>query len=53
MTRATFVTLFRLTPDLLAGRGRGLAFVGALVVNLVRRLRQVMEAVRLPGGWMS
>jgi hypothetical protein len=30
-----------------------LAFVGALVVNLVRRLRQVMEAVRLPGNWAS
>jgi hypothetical protein len=28
-----------------------LAFVGALVVNLVRRLRQVMEAVGLPGNW--
>jgi hypothetical protein len=28
-----------------------LAFVGALVVNLVRRLQQVMEAVRLPGHW--
>ncbi len=32
----------------------GLAgFIGALVVNLVRRLRTVMEAVRLPGGWAS
>jgi hypothetical protein len=32
----------------------GLAgFVGALVINLVRRLRQVMEAVRLPGNWAS
>jgi hypothetical protein len=32
----------------------GLAgFVGALVVNLVRRLRQVMEMVRVPGGWMG
>jgi hypothetical protein len=30
-----------------------LAFVGALVVNLVRRLRTVMEAVRLPGNWAS
>jgi hypothetical protein len=30
-----------------------LAFVGALVVNLVRRLRQVLEAVRAPGGWAS
>jgi hypothetical protein len=30
-----------------------LAFVGALVVNLVRRLRQVMEAVRVPGNWVS
>jgi hypothetical protein len=30
-----------------------LAFVGALIVNLVRRLRQVMEAVRLPGNWAS
>jgi hypothetical protein len=30
-----------------------LAFVGALVVNLVRRLKQVMEAVRVPGGWAS
>jgi hypothetical protein len=30
-----------------------LAFVGALVVNLVRRVRQVMEAVRLPGNWAS
>jgi hypothetical protein len=30
-----------------------LAFVGALVVNLVRRLRQVMEAVRVPGGWVN
>jgi hypothetical protein len=30
-----------------------LAFVGALVVNLVRRLRAVMEAVRLPGGWAN
>jgi hypothetical protein len=30
----------------------GLAgFVGALVINLVRRLRQAMEAVRVPGGW--
>jgi hypothetical protein len=30
-----------------------LAFVGALVVNLVRRVRQVVEAVRLPGNWAS
>jgi hypothetical protein len=30
-----------------------LAFVGALVVNLVRRVRQVMEAVRVPGNWAS
>jgi hypothetical protein len=30
-----------------------LAFVGALVVNLVRRLRAVMEAVRVPGNWVS
>jgi hypothetical protein len=30
-----------------------LAFVGALVMNLVRRLRQVMEAVRVPGHWAS
>jgi hypothetical protein len=30
-----------------------LAFVGALVDNLVRRLRQVVEAVRLPGNWVS
>jgi hypothetical protein len=32
----------------------GLAgFVGALVVNLVCRLRSVMEAVRVPGNWAS
>jgi hypothetical protein len=32
----------------------GLAgFVGALVINRVRRLRTVMEAVRLPGNWAS
>jgi hypothetical protein len=32
----------------------GLAgFAGALVVNLVRRLRSVLEAVRLPGHWAS
>jgi hypothetical protein len=32
----------------------GLAgFVGALVINLVGRLRAVMEAVRLPGHWAS
>jgi hypothetical protein len=32
----------------------GLAgFVGALIVNLVRRVRQVMEAVRVPGDWVS
>jgi hypothetical protein len=30
-----------------------LAFVGALVVNLVRRLRAVLEAARLPGNWAS
>jgi hypothetical protein len=30
-----------------------LAFVGALVVNLVRRLRAVMDAVRVPGDWAS
>jgi hypothetical protein len=30
-----------------------LAFVGTLVVNLVRRVRAVMEAVRLPGNWAS
>jgi hypothetical protein len=30
-----------------------MGFVGALVVNLVRRLRQVMEMVRVPGGWAS
>jgi hypothetical protein len=32
----------------------GLAgFVGALIVNLVRRLRTVVEGVRLPGNWAS
>jgi hypothetical protein len=30
-----------------------LAFDGALVVNLVRRVRQVMEMVRVPGNWAS
>jgi hypothetical protein len=30
-----------------------LAFVGALVVSLLRRLRAVMEAVRVPGGWAN
>jgi hypothetical protein len=32
----------------------GLAgFVGALVFNLLRRLRQVMDAVHVPGSWVS
>ena len=30
-----------------------MGFLGALVVNLLRRLRDVMEAVRVPGGWMG
>jgi hypothetical protein len=30
-----------------------MGFLGALVVNLLQRLRQLMEAVRVRSGWMG